>query len=237
MRRSLRAHLAVNPSRTRLLAFVSRAAEAVPAGGTILDAGAGEGMHRDHFRHAQYEAADFVQVDKQYGAVDYVCDLRNIPVEADRYDLVLLTQVLEHLPEPKEVLQELRRVLKPGGSLWLSTPLYFEEHEQPHDYYRYTQFGLQYLVTEAGFELRELEWLEGYFGTLYQQALVASRSLPTRPKDYGGGAAGVGLAAISRLAKPALLASAALFSRLELRQSYTGAGHPKNYSVVAVKPV
>jgi ubiquinone/menaquinone biosynthesis C-methylase UbiE len=50
-----------------------------------------------------------------YGAIDYVCDLANIPVEEKRYDLVLLTQVLVHIPEPMQVLNKIHRILKDGG--------------------------------------------------------------------------------------------------------------------------
>ena len=52
-----------------------------------------------------------------------LCDLADIPVEDARFDHVLLTQVLEHLPEPATVLGELHRVLRPGGTLWLTAPL------------------------------------------------------------------------------------------------------------------
>jgi SAM-dependent methyltransferase len=235
MKDRLRSRLRVNPSRVRLEAFVARAAASVPPGGDVLDAGSGEGMYRHHFTHTSYESADFLQVDKQYAQVDYVCDLRSIPVPDERYDLVLLTQVLEHLPEPRDVLLELRRVLKPAGRLWLSTPLYFEEHEQPYDFYRYTQFGLRHLLTEAGLAVEELDWLEGYYGTLHQQCLVAWRSLPVTATEYGGGLVGRSAAFAARAARPAFLAGALALAQLELRHQYTRGGHCKNYRVIAAR--
>src|SRR5438876_920487 len=86
------------------------------------DAGAGICPYRKHFieRGHQYESADFGAVDKEYGDLTYRCRLEAIPVVDDNYDLVLLSQVLEHLPEPLQVLRELQRVLKPGGTLWLT---------------------------------------------------------------------------------------------------------------------
>ncbi len=111
-----------NASRVRLDAFARRAAASVPPGARVLDAGAGEGAYRAHFAQTRYEAADFQQVDKPYGQLDYVCDVDSIPVEDERYDLVLCTQVLEHLPEPADVLTELHRVLRAGGTLWLTRP-------------------------------------------------------------------------------------------------------------------
>jgi SAM-dependent methyltransferase len=117
----------------------------------VLDAGAGDSPYRERFAHVQYESADFERVPgKRYAASDYVCDLAAIPVEDHRYDLVLLSQVLEHLPEPGAVLAELRRVLKPGGTIWASAPLFYEEHEVPYDFFRYTQL--------VGRSSRDLRW-------------------------------------------------------------------------------
>src|SRR5215470_12370346 len=123
-----------NSSRIHLERFVLAAAASVAPGARILDAGAGDGGYRQHFTHVDYESADFMQVDKPYAHdITYVGDLADLPVEDARFDLVLLTQVLEHLSEPVAVLAELRRVLKPGGRLWGSSPLFYEEHEQPYD--------------------------------------------------------------------------------------------------------
>ncbi|NIP26963.1 MAG: class I SAM-dependent methyltransferase, partial [Phycisphaerae bacterium] len=52
-------------------------------------------------------------------------DLSSIPIQDNQYDMVICTQVLEHVPEPKAVLAELHRVLKLRGELWLSAPLFF----------------------------------------------------------------------------------------------------------------
>jgi hypothetical protein len=84
-----------NPSRVRLDAFIRSAAASLPDGARGLDAGAGDCRYRVHFDLAHYQSADFLQVDKKnYAHVDYVCSLESIPVEAQRYELVLLTQVL-----------------------------------------------------------------------------------------------------------------------------------------------
>jgi SAM-dependent methyltransferase len=222
-----------NPSRVRLDAFAREAASSVAAGGRVLDAGAGEGAYRGHFGHVDYESADFLQVDKAYAPVDYVCRLDAIPVESERYDLVLCTQVLEHLPEPADVLRELHRVLRPGGHLWLTAPLFYPEHEQPYDFYRYTAFGLRHRLSGAGFTVESLEWLEGYFGTLSFQLETASRSLPGRPAAYGGGPLGAACAGAAIVSRPALRLVARGLGRLDLRQRYTERGHPKNYAVVA----
>ena len=101
-----------NSSRTYLHRFLERAGSAVQPGQLVLDAGSGRAPYRDLFAHARYETADFVAVKgKKYAEQDYVCDLAAIPVEDARFDHVLLTQVLEHIPEPATVLAELHRVM------------------------------------------------------------------------------------------------------------------------------
>lgn len=209
----------MNSSRVYLDRFAERAAKSVPPGALVLDAGAGEGPYRHHFDHAVYEAADFQQVPgKAYSGNHYVCDLAAIPVADDRFDLVLCSQVLEHIPEPLEVLKELRRVLKPGGLIWASAPLFYEEHEQPYDFYRYTQFGLRRLFEEAGFRDIEIDWLEGYLGTVSYQLDVAARATEGRGRW--------------RHAGPLLRKASELAARADVRHRLTGVGHPKNYTLV-----
>ncbi len=226
-----------NSSRTYLHRFLERAGEAVRPGQRVLDAGAGRAPYRALFTHARYETADFVAVKgKKYVAPDYVCDLAQIPVEDARFDHVLLTQVLEHIPEPPTVLAELHRVMKPGATLWLTAPLFYAEHEKPYDFFRYTQFGLRRLLENAGFEVREIDWMEGYLGTLSYQARVLSRSLPSSRADYGGGVRGLALAAAAKVSKRVAGRAANGLASLDLRYKFVGKGLPKNYQVVATKP-
>jgi SAM-dependent methyltransferase len=199
---------------------VAAAGADVPDGGRILDAGAGNGLYRHHFAHAEYEAADFEAVpDKEYAYNHYVCDLAAIPVDDDRYDVVLLSQVLEHLPEPLAVLSELRRVLKPEGRIFASAPLFYEEHEQPYDFYRYTQFGLRRLFEEAGFHGLTIDWLEGYLGTVSYQLDVFARALEGTNRWRRGA--------------PVVRRLSVASARADVRKKITNLGHPKNYTVVA----
>lgn len=203
--KQLIARIKPNSSRTYLHAFASKAAAPLAPNALVLDAGAGHAPYRHVFAHVRYESADFRQVDKEYGDMTYVCDLASIPVPANHYDLVLLTQVLEHLPEPRDVLREIYRVLKPGAQLWLSAPLFFPEHEVPYDFYRYTQFGFKHLLTSVGFAVEHTEWLEGYYGTLAYQLLTAAKALPVHPRQYGGGGVGLVAGGMAALLKPVFL--------------------------------
>ena len=234
----MKAWLNFNPSRKRLEDFLTRCAQSVPPGGRVLDAGAGETYYRALFSQARYHAADFAKVgSKVYGRLDYVCDLANIPAQDGVYDVVLCTQVLEHLPEPRQALEEIYRVLKPGGRLWFSAPLFFPEHEIPFDFFRYTRYGLEHLLRSAGFRVCELEGMEGYYGALSFQLREAFRSLPSERKYYGPGLGGVLSFAFAALLKPLFFALSLFFARLEMRARFTRAGLSKNYCGVAEKPL
>ena len=223
-----------NSSRTYLHRFLARAGQAVQPGQLVLDAGAGRAPYRDLFSHAGYETADFLGVkSKKYTTPDYICDLAEIPVDDARFDHIILTQVLEHVPEPGKVLAELHRVLKPGGTLWLTAPLFYAEHERPYDFFRYTQFGLRHLLERAGFEVLEIDWMEGYLGTLSYQARLMSKCLPSSHEDYGGGLTGLTLASVAKIAKHAGRLAADGLAKLDLRYKFVGKGLPKNYQVVA----
>ncbi len=214
---------------------VDRCAASLSRGARVLDAGAGHCPYKSRFEHAAYESADFCQVDRRYAAIDHVCDLRRIPVDDGRFDAVLCTQVMEHVPDPQAVIHEFARVLRPGGALWLSAPLYYEEHERPYDFFRYTQYGLRQLLQTAGFEVESLEWLEGYGAALGHQLRKASRQLSVRPSDYGGGPLGWLGAAVSLVARPAFGLLGRWYNLLDRRHRYTDGGHCINYFVTARK--
>lgn len=208
-----------NPSRYRLTRFVERAA----ARGTskdyrVLDAGAGQAPFRHLFDHVSYETADFGKVRKRYGEIDYLCDLTAIPVPDGQYDLVLCTQVLEHVPDPEAVLREFHRILKPRGQAWLSAPLFYAEHEKPYDYHRFTRYAWRLLARRTGFRVKEIRWLEGYYGTLAYQSRVAAKVLPHRWVLW----------------KIALAVLARQMAHAEMRHK-VAVGMPKNYSVVLVR--
>jgi SAM-dependent methyltransferase len=227
----------MNTSRVHLERLVADMAASLPPGSLVLDAGAGDCRYSRHYGVHRYESCDFAQVGgKTYGTLTHVCDIRAIPVEEGRYDAVLCTQVLAHIPDPAACLRELRRVLRPGGMLWLTAPLFFQENEPPYDFYRFTQHGLRHLLREAGLEEQRLEWLEGYAGTVSYQLGMACRALPRSPGGLGGGVVGLAGAAAVWLSLPMLAGLAWLLAKADIRTKATGRGMCKNYAVVARRP-
>jgi ubiquinone/menaquinone biosynthesis C-methylase UbiE len=99
----------INSSRFRLWQENVNFAQQVLVDDWVLDAGAGSAPYKSLFEHAHYESADFEQVDKPYAKSTYVCDLKKIPVEDERFSYVVFNQVMEHLPEPDLVLAELNK--------------------------------------------------------------------------------------------------------------------------------
>ncbi|MGW9950543.1 SAM-dependent methyltransferase [Rhizobium leguminosarum] len=225
----------MNSSRIWLGRHNEEFAKSLPAGSIVLDAGAGSQPYRHLFGHCIYEAADFEMVDKEYAKSTYVCDLSNIPVAEARFDAIVLNQVLEHLSDPVAVLHEMHRVLKNGGTMICSAPLFYEEHEQPYDFFRYTQFAWRHLLGNAGFEIISLDWMEGYLGTVAYQMETASKHLPRDAKNIAPGALGVAAVPLLASVRIACRHLARIFYRLDARQKYTQSGFPKNYIVVAKK--
>jgi len=94
---------------------------------------------------------DFVSLDinpdKNPDIVCDVCDMKAV-ISDSTYDVIVMMEVLEHIPDPSLALAEIRRILKPGGVLLGSTPFLFPIHDAPHDYYRYTSYGLNHLLRD-----------------------------------------------------------------------------------------
>jgi SAM-dependent methyltransferase len=121
--------------------------------------------------------------DKQgYGSIDYLCNATDIPVEDGAFDVVLCTEVLEHVPEPARVVCEMSRVLRPGGLLLLTAPLGSGLHQLPfHFYGGYTPPWYQKVFRQNGFESIEIEANGGFFKHYGQETIrLAKMTAPTR---------------------------------------------------------
>ena len=136
---------------------------AAPASrGTLLDIGCGNKPYESLFSAhvVRHLGADIAQ--NSAGTVDYVVPPGEpLPLEEESVDTVLSTQVLEHVAEPDAYLAEAARVLRTGGLLILTCPGHYMLHEEPHDYYRYTRYGLEYLLGKHGLQIERLNTAGG----------------------------------------------------------------------------
>ena len=151
--------------------LMALAQQEIPAHETVLDAGAGEGRFRSYLDHAQYLALDFAQGDEgwDYSSLDANADLLQLPFQTASIDNIVCTQVLEHVRDPQQVIAEFGRVLRPGGRLFLAAPQSWHQHQQPHDYFRFTSFALRMLFEQAHLQPRFIQPMGGYFWFLSYQ--------------------------------------------------------------------
>lgn len=155
--------LRLNPRRYAIETFVEQSARKIKPNACVLDAGAGPCPYKSFFAHCTYQATDFTD---PYRLMDFTCDLSSIPQKTGSYDVVLSTEVLEHVPDPLAVLKETHRILKKGGTLYLTTPQSWMMHQKPHNYFYFTYFGLKHLLQETGFKKFTIKPMGGYFWNL-----------------------------------------------------------------------
>lgn len=158
----------IDPFHTLLNDRLRAAAQSLPPGSWVLDAGAGECPHRPMFAHCHYVTLDkgIGDVRWDYSKVGVVGDILELPFKDRSFDAVINIQVLEHIHEPGQAINEFTRVLKPGGKLVLTTVMCWEIHQHPNDFFRYTKFGLEYLFRKAGLRIGAVEALGGFFWLL-----------------------------------------------------------------------
>ena len=129
---------------------------AIHVSGKVLDVGCGDMTFRKLVL-AHAEEYDGLDIERRAPEVKYVGDVQDmhmIPTES--YDAVLCLEVLEHVLDPFQAASEIYRVLRRGGKLIVSVPHLARLHEEPHDFYRYTKYGLQFLLKRAGFQVLEI---------------------------------------------------------------------------------
>ncbi len=104
------------------------------------------------------------------GAPDCIGSAERLPFADGSLRVVVSQEVFEHLPDPWTAIREVRRVLAPGGALYLQTPFIIGYHPGPADYWRFTDEGLERLVRSAGLELERLETAVGAGTGMYRIA-------------------------------------------------------------------
>jgi len=125
----------------------------------VLDLGAGECRYKFFFEHSNYISLDFGKGDQtwNYTKLDIMGDITNPKfIKDNSVDLCLNTSTLEHLPEPFQFFDEIARILKPGGRLYLYVPFLIAEHQEPYDYFRYTRYGLEHISRKSGLKILKI---------------------------------------------------------------------------------
>lgn len=137
-------------------------------GGDILDVGGGE---KNRYKNL-FTFKTFTCLDIYAGpGIDIVASADDIPLPDESKDSVLSTQMLEHVQYPEKCVQEMYRVLKKGGYAVITVPQWNELHAEPHDYWRYTKYGLVELFERNGFRTVEQHQRGGFFSNAGQMTI------------------------------------------------------------------
>jgi len=123
----------------------------------LLDVGAGHKPYKKLFKESFYESCEHEIIYKEVNLKgrdehSFYCDItKEIPKPDNYYDLIICNEVLEHINEPFLALKEFNRILKPNGKLVLTAPQCHGLHQEPHNYFNYLSYGLEYLLKKAKF--------------------------------------------------------------------------------------
>lgn len=160
--------------------------------GVVLDLACGESPFRGYF----VDTGTYLRMDRHAADQEVtVADMHSIPLEDGSIDLVILSQALSDVPEPAKVLEEIGRVLRPGGRVVIFESMAYPEHDMPYDYWRIMPKGLSWIAGQSGFAVEECAYLGGLFtrfASLWADYVMGSlkRHLLLHPVAAAGTAVG-----------------------------------------------
>lgn len=131
----------------------------------IIDIGGKKMNKRGVFNVETYGPTTYVNIEKA-NEPDILSDAKDIPVDSGSYDVAIMGELLEHVPEPLSVLTEAQRILRTGGLLFITVPFNYPIHGDPEDYGRYTESYWKSNSNKMGFEILKLERQGSMFSVL-----------------------------------------------------------------------
>lgn len=196
MMKSLKKLFYTNTNDSNRVVWLSDKLSQIPSGLRILDAGAGEMRFKSFCTHLNYVSQDFGQYEGkgngrglQQGVwdtkrIDLVCDITAIPEPDAAFDAILCTEVLEHVPDPTNALDEFARLLKPGGTLILTAPFASLVHFAPYHFCTgFSRYWYEHHLAKRGFKIEELTPNGDWFA-FCQQDLMSLGSFARRYGDW-----------------------------------------------------
>lgn len=149
--------------------------------GRLLDLGCGQvpfyGVYRSHVDEVY--CVDWESSMHELSYIDQHADLtEDLPLESESFDTVLLSSVLEHIPTPSRLIEEIYRVLRADGKAIINVPFLYVLHEEPYDFYRYTKHALVRMAENASFTVEVLEPTGGAITVLFDLLSKALIRLP-----------------------------------------------------------
>ena len=198
-----------NPNEHQRAEWLAATIKALPRGGRILDAGAGELRNKPLCAHLDYVSQDVCEYDGAGDAkglqtgtwntsqIDIVSDIVAIPLPDATFDAILCSEVFEHIPDPLKALDEFGRLLKPGGQLIITAPFASIVHFAPQFYATgFSRYWYEHHLPPRGFRVTSLTANGDWFAVLRQELmrlpkLSRARGDWTWPLAYPLAAAGI----------------------------------------------
>jgi SAM-dependent methyltransferase len=210
----------------RIAAFYD---EAIPVyvQGEVIDLGCGAvplyGIYKQFA--SSVTCLDWPEDNSKSPFVDILHDLNTpLPLSESTFDTAILSDVLEHIYKPEQLLAEINRILRVNGTLLLNVPFMYWLHEKPYDYFRYSEFALTKMLEENGFTIEKFAFLGGSLEIFFDLLAKISVRVP-----YIGNF----LAAIIYY-KSAIVCNSRFGKKLSEKSSRT---FPLGYGIVARKTV
>lgn len=147
------------------------------AHGELIDLGSGHMPFRPYVQNQveTYESMDIISHSED---ITYIGNIEDMSFIGDqKYDTALCLEVLEHVPNVTTALEEIHRILKPDGTLILSVPHLSRLHDEPDDFYRFTRYGLEHILSRSGFRVARLEIRGGLLSFIGHQISTMILSL------------------------------------------------------------
>jgi SAM-dependent methyltransferase len=154
----------------------------IQPGKRLLDAGAGELRNKQFCQHLNYVSQDLCQyegkgdgIGLQTGnwdtrKIDIVSDISQIPVGDQSFDIVLCTEVLEHVPDPVSAVKELCRIVKPGGEMIITAPFASLTHFAPYHFSSgLSRYWYTHHLSRLGFDVIQIQPNGGWFDFIAQE--------------------------------------------------------------------
>ncbi len=148
----------------------------------MLDAGAGEQRYKQYCDHLDYVSQDFAEYNPQdvavglqpdrwdHGQLDIISDITSIPEKDASFDVILCSEVLEHVPDPLAALREFSRLLRPEGRLLLTAPFVSMTHFAPYHFCTgLSRYFYELHLKNYGFKIDELSCNGNFFDLLAQE--------------------------------------------------------------------
>lgn len=164
-------------------------------GGKLLDLGCGNAPLFGYFYRfvKSWTTADWKNSVHTTNTIDINVDLgRRLPFPNNKFDSILLSEVLEHVPNPFLLFKEMTRILKKDGRIIVTTPFYYCLHESPYDFYRYTNFAFEHFAKLNKLSIRRMDVKSGLIeivldtlGTVIAPIPIIGRSIAVGIQKIG----------------------------------------------------